>query len=118
MRPGRPESAQLDEIIGPVAPVETCCSYTVEFGCSYLAWFCCSYFVQFYCFADGAGENKSCASLMEPSGAVGAGSLHPLLFLNQTLLMRSQYGVRGEDSTVPWVSADGCPLGQADSYLA
>jgi hypothetical protein len=32
--------------------------------------------------------------------------------------MRLQYGVRGEDSTVPWVSADGCPLGQGCSYLS
>jgi len=32
--------------------------------------------------------------------------------------MPLQYGVSGEDSTVPWVSADGCPLGQVDSYLS
>jgi len=31
--------------------------------------------------------------------------------------MPKQYAVRGEDSTVPWVSAEGCPLGQGDSYL-
>src|SRR6266404_2542849 len=64
MRPGRPEWAQLDELIGHVGPVETYCSYTVEFGCSYLAWICCSYFVQFYCFVDCAGANKSCAGLV------------------------------------------------------
>jgi len=39
MRPGRPEWAQLDEMIGGVGLVEFYCSYTVEFGCSYLVWF-------------------------------------------------------------------------------
>ncbi len=39
MRPGCPEWARLDEMIGRVGLVEFYCSYTVEFGCSYLAWF-------------------------------------------------------------------------------
>ena len=31
--------------------------------------------------------------------------------------MRLEYDVRGQDSTVPWVSADACPLGQDDVDL-
>jgi hypothetical protein len=30
--------------------------------------------------------------------------------------MAQSKGVRGEDSTVPWDSTDGCPLEQGDSY--
>src|ERR1035438_5683634 len=60
---------------------------------------------------------ETSSSTIETSGPIDAFSSHPLLSFNQNLIMLYTNHMQHENSTVPWFSANHCPLVQVGDDL-